>query len=183
MDAQEIRRWHSIFKRDDELFEIRILGDRTWSGYFYDVEKAIKALEPYDNANIYYSINEVKSACASRDQFNCFRQVKGTATSKQDIEHRWWLPIDVDCERPSGVSSTDAEKAKAHKKAQDVFVFLRKNGFAEPVVCDSSSGYHILYPIDMDNTQESEVVCEYFKKLFNTILTFLRVIQIGRAHV
>lgn len=165
MDAQEIRRWHSVFKRKDELFEIRILGDRTWSGYFYDVEEAIKQLQPFDTANIYYSVNEVKSACASRDQFNCFKQVKGTATSKQDIEHRWWLPIDVDCERPSGVSSTDAEKAKAHKKAQDVFVFLRNNGFSTPVVCDSSSGYHILYPIDMDNAQESEDAIKAFLEI------------------
>ncbi len=165
MDANEIRHWHSVFKRDNELFEIRILGDRTWSGYFYDVETAIKALEPFDNANIYYSINEVKSACASRDQFNCFKQVKGTATSKQDIEHRWWLPIDVDCERPSGVSSTEEEKAKAHKKAQDVFVFLRENGFCTPVVCDSSSGYHILYPIDMDNNQESEDCIKAFLEI------------------
>lgn len=165
MDAQEIRRWHSIFKRYDELFEIRILGDRTWSGYFYDIETAIEALKPFDNANIYYSINEVKKACASRDQFNCFKQVKGTATSKQDIEHRWWLPIDVDCERPSGVSSTNEEKAKAHKKAQDVFVFLRNNGFSTPVVCDSSSGYHILYPIDMNNTQESEDAIKAFLEI------------------
>lgn len=165
MDANEIRKWHNTFKRDDELFEIRILGDRTWSGYFYDVETAIQQLAPFDNANIYYSINEVKKACASRDQFNCFKQVKGTATSKQDIEHRWWLPIDVDCERPSGVSSTDAEKAKAHKKAQDVFVFLRDNGFSTPVVCDSSSGYHLLYPIDMDNTQESEDAIKAFLEI------------------
>ena len=165
MDANEIRKWHDTLKRKDELFEIRILGDRTWSGYFYDIETAIKALEPFDNANIYYSINEVKSACASRDQFNCFKQVKGTATSKQDIEHRWWLPIDVDCERPSGVSSTNEEKAKAHKKAQDVFVFLRDNKFATPIVCDSSSGYHILYPIDMDNNQESEDCIKVFLEI------------------
>lgn len=165
MDANEIRHWHSVFKRADELFEIRVLGDRTWSGYFYDVETAIKALEPFDNANIYYSVNEVKGACASREQFNCFRQVKGTATSKVDISHRWWLPIDVDCERPSGVSSTDEEKAKAHRKAQDVFVFLRDNGFSMPVVCDSSSGYHILYPIDMDNTQESEDCIKAFLEI------------------
>lgn len=171
MDAQEIRRWHSIFKRADELFEIRILGDRTYSGYFYDVEQAISALAPYDNANIYYTINEVKSACASRDQFNRFRQVRGTATSKQDIEHRWWLPIDVDCERPSGVSSTDEEKAKAHKKAQDVFVFLRDNGFSTPVVCDSSSGYHLLYPIDMDNTQESEDCIKAFLEILSSNFT------------
>lgn len=171
MDINEIRKWHSVFKRDNELFEIRILGDRTWSGYFYDVETTIKALEPFDNANIYYSINEVKSACASRDQFNCFRQVKGTATSKQDIEHRWWLPIDVDCERPSGVSSTNEEKVKAHKKAQDVFVFLRNNDFSTPVVCDSSSGYHILYPIDMDNTQESEDVIKAFLEILGQNFT------------
>ena len=166
MDKEEIRRWHSIFKRPDELFEIRILGDRNpWSGYFYDVETAIKELEKFDNFNIYYSINEVKKACASREQFNCFRQVKGTATSKQDIEHRWWLAVDVDCERPSGVSSTNEEKAKAHKKAQDVFLFLRSNGFSTPVVCDSSSGYHLLYPIDMDNDQASEDCIKAFLEI------------------
>ena len=171
MDANEIRKWHSVFKREDELFEIRILGDYTYSGYFYDIEEAIKQLAPYDNFNIYYTINEVKKACASRDQFNCFRKVKGSATSKQDIEHRWWLPIDIDCERPSGVSSTDAEKAKAHKKAQDVFSFLRNNGFSSPIVCDSSSGYHILYPIDMDNNQESEDAIKGFLEILANFFT------------
>ena len=165
IDIEEIRKWHRTFKREGELFEIRILGDRTWSGYFYDVEESIKQLQPFVNCNIYYTINEVKKACASRDQFNCFKQVKGTATSKNDIEHRWWLPIDVDCVRPSGVSSTDLEKSKAHKKAQDVFVFLRDNGFTTPVVCDSSSGYHILYPIDMDNTQEGEDTIKDFLEI------------------
>jgi len=165
MDANEIRKWHSVFKRDDELFEIRVLGDRTWSGYFYDIEEAIRQLQPFDNDNIYYTINEVKKACASRGQFNCFRQVKGTATSKQDIEHRWWMAVDVDCERPSGVSSTDSEKEKAHKKAQDVFMFLRENGFSTPIVCDSSSGYHILYPIDMENNQASEDAIKSFLEI------------------
>ena len=33
MDVEEIRKWHRTFKRDGELFEIRIIGDRTWSGY------------------------------------------------------------------------------------------------------------------------------------------------------
>lgn len=171
MDVEEIRKWHGVFKREDELFEIRILGDYTYSGYFYDVEEAIRQLAPYDNFNIYYTINEVKKACASRDQFNCFRRVKGSATSKQDIEHRWWLPIDVDCERPSGVSSTDAEKSKAHKKAQDVFSFLRENGFSSPAVCDSSSGYHILYPIDMENNQDSEDVIKGFLEILANFFT------------
>lgn len=171
MDANEIRKWHSVFKRDGELFEIRILGDRTWSGYFYDVEVAIKALERFGDCNTYYTINEVKKACASREQFNCFKQVKGTATSKTDIEHRWWLAVDVDCERPSGVASTDAEKEKAHKKAQDVYVFLRDNGFSMPVICDSSSGYHLLYPIDMDNDQTSEDTIKAFLEVLSNKFT------------
>ena len=171
MDANEIRKWHSVFKRDDELFEIRILGDRTWSGYFYDVEVAIKALEHFGDCNTYYTINEVKKACASREQFNCFKQVKGTATSKTDIEHRWWLAVDVDCERPSGVASTNAEKEKAHKKAQDVYVFLRDNGFSMPVICDSSSGYHLLYPIDMDNDQTSEDTIKAFLEVLSNKFT------------
>lgn len=171
MDTQEIKRWHDVFKQNNELFEIRIIGDRTWSGYFYDIDNATKALEPFDNANIYYSINEVKDACASRAQFNCFKQVKGTATSKQDIAHRWWLPIDVDCERPSGVSSTDEEKSKAHKKAQEIFMFLRGNGFSTPVVCDSSSGYHILYPIDMQNDQQSEDTIKAFLEILASNFT------------
>ena len=75
MDANEIRKWHDTLKREDELFEIRVLGDRTWSGYFYDVEIAIQQLAPFDNANIYYSVNEVKKACASSAQFNCFKQL------------------------------------------------------------------------------------------------------------
>lgn len=163
MDANEIRKWHSVFKRPDELFEIRILGNRNpWSGYFYDVEQAIAALQPYDNMNIYYTINEVKKACASRSQFGQFLQVSGTATSKQDIEHRWWLPIDVDCERPSGVSSTNEEKELAYKKAAEVFYFLQTNGFSTPVVCDSSSGYHIFYPVDMANSDEVELVVKTF---------------------
>ena len=180
MDAQEIRRWHSIFKRQDELFEIRILGDRTWSGYFYDVEVAIKELEHFGDCNTYYTINEVKKACASREQFNCFKQVKGTATSKTDIEHRWWLAVDVDCERPSGVASTDDEKENAHKKAQEVYVFLRDNGFSMPVVCDSSSGYHLLYPIDMDNDQTSEDTIKAFLEVLSNKFTD-EYVKIDRA--
>ena len=41
MNITEIHKWYNTFKRTDELFEIRILGERTWSGYFYDIEEAI----------------------------------------------------------------------------------------------------------------------------------------------
>lgn len=175
MDKDEIRKWHSLFKRPDELFEIRIIGERTFSGYFNNVEEAIKAIEPYDKCNIYYTINEVNQACSSRSQFNCIRQVKGTATSKQDIVHRWWVPIDVDSERPSGVSASEEEKEFAHKKAIEVYEYLSQNLFPSPVVCDSSSGFHILIPVDMDNTQAEEEVIKSFLSYLSCIFTDVRV--------
>lgn len=162
MNIDEIRKWHRLFRRPNELFEIRILGEKTYSGYFYDVEQAIVALHPYDNFNIYYSVNEVKQACASREQFGNFRLVRGTATSKADIEHRWWIPIDVDCERPSGVSSTNEEKDKAYKKASEVYFFLQSLGFPTPAVVDSSSGYHLYIPCDLNNDEEAELLVKKF---------------------
>ena len=175
MDIDEIRRWHRIFKPNNELFEIRVLGNKTYSAYFYDVEDAIKALQPYDNYQIYFTVNKVKDACSGRTQFGVFERVDGSATSKNDIESRQWLPIDIDVERPSKISASEEEKEYAHKKAGEVFIFLRSVGFPEPIVCDSSSGYHIYYPIDMSNTSENETLIKSFYSVLSNFFTDDRV--------
>lgn len=164
--ADEIRKWHHVFKRDGELFEIRLLGDTTYSGYFTDVEKAIEAITPFDRTKlyqIYFTVNEVISACSSRKQYNNFLRVKGSATSKNDIAHRWFIPIDIDVKRPSDISSTKEEKKYAYDKACEVYLFMKSVGFPLPIVCDSSSGYHLYYPVDLPNNVESE---ELVKSLF-----------------
>ena len=175
MDLDEIRKWHRLFKPNNELFEIRILSKPTISGYFYDIEEAIKTLPQYDKCQIYFTVNQVKDACSSRVQFNKFQQVQGSATSGNDISHRWWLPIDIDVERPTDVSSSDEEKQYAHKKAGEVYKFLKKAGFPTPIVCDSSSGYHIYYPLDADNTQEVKAVIEKFYAVLGDYFTDERV--------
>lgn len=165
----EVRKWHSVFKREGELFEIRLLGDRIYSGYFTDIETAIQAIIPYDKQmvyQIYFSINEVNPACSSRKQYNQFLISKGTSTSKNDITHRWLLPLDLDVKRPSDISSTDEEKQYAYKKACDVYMFMQANHFPLPIVCDSSSGYHLYYPIDLSNDLESE---NLIKDLYSTL--------------
>ena len=175
MDIDEIRRWHRVFKPNNELFEIRVLGNKTYSAYFYDVEDAIKALQPYDNYQIYFTVNKVKDACSGRTQFGVFERVDGSATSKNDIESRQWLPIDIDVERPSKISASEEEKEYAHKKAGEVFIFLRSVGFPEPIVCDSSSGYHIYYPIDISNTSENETLIKSFYSVLSNFFTDDRV--------
>lgn len=175
MDIDEIRKWHRIFKPDNELFEIRVLGNKTYSAYFYDIEEAIKALPQYDNFQIYFTVNKVKDACSGRTQFGVFERVDGSATSKNDIESRQWLPIDIDVERPSKISASDEEKEYAHKKAVEVFKFLRSVGFPDPIVCDSSSGYHIYYPIDISNTAENETLIKSFYSVLSSFFTDERV--------
>lgn len=176
MDIEEIRKWHRIFKSGNELFEIRLIyNGNLYSGYFYDIEECIKALQPYDNMHIYFSVNKVNDACSSRTQFNNFIKVKGTATSKRDIVKRLYIPIDIDVERPSDICSTNEEKEYAHHKAISVYRFLKENGFSEPIICDSSSGYHLYYPIDMEANDDSESLIKRFFGVLSNFYTDERV--------
>lgn len=175
MDLNEIRKWHKVFKPNNELFEIRILSKPVMSGYFYDIEEALKTLPQYDKHQIYFTVNQVNDACSSRVQFNNFQPVQGSATSGNDIAHRCWLPIDIDVERPSNVSSSDEEKEYAHKKAGEVYKFLKNAGFPNPIVCDSSSGYHIYYPLDADNTSEVKSIIDKFYAVLGEYFTDDRV--------
>lgn len=185
MDVNEIRKWHSIFKPNNELFEIRILGNKTYSAYFNDVDKAINQILKYEDSQIYFTVNNINEACSSRNQYGQFMLVQGTATSKNDIIKRVFIPIDIDVDRPSGVCSTDEEKEYAHKKAIKVYRFLRENGFAEPIICDSSSGYHIYYPVDMESNSSVEVDIKRFYEVLSNIFTDERVKidkQVGDAN-
>lgn len=172
---EQLRLWHKTFKEDGELFEIRILGEKTYSGYFTDIEPAIKELQGnslYDTQNIYYTINPIKEACKNRLQYNKIIYVRGSdSTSKNDIDRRRWIAIDVDCERPSGVSSTDEEKKYAHVKAASVYKFLLSEGMTGVFVCDSSSGYHLLIRIDAKNDKESEDTIKSFLDVLSKMFT------------
>ena len=70
MNVEQIRQWYDVFKDNRELVEIRALGrgNRTFSGYFSDVEKIITAIAPYDDCNLYFTLNTIDPACYSREQ-------------------------------------------------------------------------------------------------------------------
>jgi hypothetical protein len=53
------------------------------------------------------------------------------------------------------ISSTDEEKAKALDLAHEVRDYLRAKGWPEPILADSGNGYHLLYPVDLPNDQDS----------------------------
>ena len=104
------------------------------------------------------------------EQYNNFIQVKsGTATSKNDIERRRFIPIDIDVERPSNVCSSNEEKEYAHQVALRVYKFFKDNNFPTPIVCDSSSGYHLYFKVDLDNNDDNEKLVKKFLSTLSLI--------------
>lgn len=157
IDEPSVRRWWSLFKEDNPLVEIRVLGGgkKTFSGYFADVESLINAIRQYDGYGIYATINEVKKSCWGRSQTNTILQSPKSTTSDTDIECRTTLLIDIDPKRPSDTNASDDEVKGAYYLATQVYKFLATQGFEKPVVAFSANGYHLLYKIYLANSVEN----------------------------
>lgn len=177
IDKETILRWWEVFKeKGDHLTEIRILdGKRTYSGYFTDVERIVNAIQPFDNspqAQIYFTLNVINSACSSRAQWNKMLLVnREPTTGDNDIVGRTHVLIDLDPRRPAGVSSSDGELEAAHVKAVAVYRFLLEQGFYEPIICRSGNGYHIVIPCDMPSDEDANATIKKFLQVLSLIFS------------
>lgn len=153
MDSIEVRRALDIFKPDGALVEIRAIGIKKkgdiWSGYFTNHEDIIKAIQRFDDGyNLYFIFNSIKKLCYSMQQKDQMMYGVESTTDKH-IDSREWILIDFDPERAGAkINSTAEEKEYSRVVANKVRNYLRDNGFNYPIVCDSGSGYHLLYRID-----------------------------------
>ena len=170
MNEAIIRQWYDIFKDNHELVEIRILDPatrKTYSGYFTDIETLLEAIKPYDRSAIYFTLNVIDYACYSREQRDRIStKVKSTTSDGEIIERKWCL-IDVDCEKPSDTNSSDEEKELAKSVVNNVYKFLRDEGFESPIVCDSANGFHLLYKQAMNSTPENTETMKRFLQVLD----------------
>ena len=170
MNEAIIRQWYDIFKDNHELVEIRILDPatrKTYSGYFTDIETILEAIKPYDRSAIYFTLNVIDYACYSREQRDRIStKVKSTTSDMEIIERKWCL-VDVDCEKPSDTNSSDEEKELAKSVVNNVYKFLRDEGFESPVVCDSANGFHLLYKQAMNSTPENTETMKRFLQVLD----------------
>lgn len=161
---QSIRATFDIFKPEG-VIEVRAMSGYTFSGYFRDREKLISELARHDDKTWYFVMNEINEGCYSREQNERILSKKGLKTTgDNEITAIKWILIDADPKRTTGVSSTDEEKEKAKETIKRVYKYLRHEGFADPVVCDSGNGYHLLYSVDMAVED-----AEYTKKFLQAI--------------
>lgn len=173
MNEPMIRKWFDIFKNNHKLTEIRILeGRKTFSGYFNDIDTLLDAIRPYDKYNIYFTLNSINESCFDREQKNKIIVQPKCTTSDNDIIGIDWLMIDIDVEKPSDTNSTDEEKELTKSVANNVYAYLRDNGFCEPVICDSANGIHLDYRIAMinnaDNRDIRKRILQVLDMLFST---------------
>ena len=148
------------------VVEIRALGvdgrkNLTSVGYFDDYAKAAECAATTKASGIYFTLNELDKSLLAR----AANRMKTSAVSTADanITRRRWMLVDLDAERPAGISATDAEKEAALAKAREIYGYLQRCGFENPVVADSGNGAHLLYRIDLPS--ESDLVERILKHL------------------
>src|SRR5215218_648209 len=159
MSSAELARTVEILFSPGDVIELRTFKDgATYSGYFDNHQELISAGGKHDarGHDVYITLNKLPEEIAYR-RYNRIDRLKGrdASTSDKDVERRAYLFIDADCERVSGISSTDEEKQKSRQKVLEIRDYLKGQGWPDPIVCDSGNGYHLLYPIDLPNDQAS----------------------------
>lgn len=170
MNEYTIRQWYDVFKDNNELVEIRILDPNTkksYSGYFTDIETILREIKPYENCNLYFTLNVINDACYSREQHDRISTRPKSTTSDHEIIARKWCLIDIDVEKPADTNSTEEEKVLAQAVVNNVYKYLRDEGFEQPIVCDSANGYHLLYKQAMKSTPENTETMKRFLQVLD----------------
>lgn len=191
-DENTIRKAISILKQKDELFEIRIIGKgrrkNVISGYFTDADTLIRQFDTIDprGTNIYITVNKVNMDCYAREQHDCFR-VTDITTRDHEIDSYEWLFVDLDPIRVAEISSTDAELNAALAVADKVYTFMKNVGFNEPIRAMSGNGHHLLYKIDLPNTDDNKDLIERclvnLADLFNTDKVKIDIVNHNQSRI
>jgi hypothetical protein len=165
----ELERAFTAFTEPGQVFEVRLLHHnkkRVDSGYFDSPVHAATALAALQEsyAGIYYTLNPVAPDLAARS-YNRISPWAPLTTMDNHILRRKWLPIDIDPDRPSGISSTEQEFQAAFKVASTIAASLEfQYGWPRPYINVSGNGAHVLYHIDEENSEAVRDAVQVFLK-------------------
>lgn len=176
MNEPMVRKWFDVFKNNNQLTEIRVIGSgKTLSGYFTDVDTIINEIKKHDDSNIYFTLNTINESCYDREQKDKLVYKPKSTTSDNDIAGIDWIMVDIDVEKPSDTNSTNEEKELAKSVANNVYRYLRDCGFSAPVVCDSSNGVHLDYQVAMLNTKDNAELRKKFLQALDMMFSTEKV--------
>jgi hypothetical protein len=153
----EILRAIEVLSGPGDVVELRaIKNGTTAAGYFDNAIDLVREAAKLDEQGftVYITANPVEPALLARAENRIKRPLRET-TSDRDVLRRRCLLVDLDPERPAGVSSTDAEKEAALQRAREVYAYLKEQGWPEPIAGDSGNGAHLVWFVDLPNDAES----------------------------
>ncbi len=143
--------------------ELRIVKSKRGviSGYYDNAEELAKDVDfIFSNQgtfgkieSFYTTLNSFAPDLLAR-AYNRFEINSKITTADKDIIARRWLLIDCDPQRPTGISATEDEHEISLQRIKEIKNYLSLWGFPSPLVGDSGNGGHLLYRIDLPNTQE-----------------------------
>ena len=159
----ELRKAIEQIHPNNALYEVRIIGKtkNPISGFFKGADALLQQLTTVDlrNTNVYFTLNTLDEDLYSRLQHDRFiAGAKGSDDS--DVLGYDWLFIDLDPERKTGISSSREEIQEAFDLAKRVGQFLKNYGFEDPVKAISGNGAHLLYRINLANTDANKELIE-----------------------
>lgn len=170
----EVYKFWDIFKNGNELTEIRLIANdgRTGSGYFTSPKTMIEAVRPYVNDySVYFTLNRINPDCYGRPQRDKIILKARNTTSDGEITAREFVLLDLDSRRATGVNATDEQLGYAKKKANEVYKFLKDNGFYEPVVVCSGSGVHLYLRCALLPTEENNNLIKRFTQAMSMLFS------------
>jgi hypothetical protein len=159
-DLAEIRRALALLYEPGDVVELRVPKagrEGTISGYFDDFDKLAQAILVLDGKGpgVYTTLNPVAPALLARAHNRVKSRAEQT-TSDIDVRCRRWLLVDIDANRPAGISGTDSEREAALSHAREIGNALLEVGWPEPIYGDSGNCAHLLYRLpDLPNNSES----------------------------
>ena len=172
INESEIYKWFDLMKGNNQLTEIRIIGNgQTFSGYFKDAKTMIEAIKPYSAYNIYFTINRIDETCYGREQCNRIVKKPRNTTSDLEIIARDYVFLDLDAKKISGVNATDEEVEKTKIKAKEVYKFLKENGFYEPIVAFSGNGVHLYLRCALLPSEENNKIIKRFTQAMGMLFS------------
>ena len=168
-DLAEIKRAISTLFKKNQTIEIRVLDSRkkvALSGYYRDPDKlapdVFSIAKRRNISAIYWTLQECDPALYSRSA-DAYLEHPSSTTNDHDIQRYRWLLIDCDPRRPEGICATDEEKTAAYEVALKVREYIRSFDALEmpnSILADSGNGFHVLVPIDLENSTESKALIQ-----------------------
>jgi hypothetical protein len=133
------------------VFEIRGIGTREemYCGYFTNPTTAGQEVAQWANSHaytgLYVTLNQLHTGVLARKQPNTFGEVRGYPTSSdRDVIKRRWILVDVDAERPAGISAS-SEEIELSRVVRDCLVgWAREFWDGKIVTAASGNGSHML---------------------------------------